>query len=273
VSRERITRALLYAYPARTRASLGAEMVGTLLESSDASRGRFARECGALVITGMRARARASRSEPLGRQLVDGYVLAGQIWLAVLLSHATAQFLADPADGLGGGLVFVLALWPILGVSLIGARRAAGLAAITWFVCLIVLLGPRPLGVAVRWLIPLSSCVVMAACRHNRTRDLRRLGWLFPVVVMSALSQSHGPVLGAVEIYGLILGSAVAVVISAINPRLLVACAMLWTSLGVMSVAAHQGPQRVALLALSAPLVLLATAGRVLLSGRRRVGS
>jgi hypothetical protein len=168
-------------------------------------------------------------------------------------------------------LVFVLALWPILGVSLIGARRAAGLAATTWFVCLIVLLGPAPLSVAVRWLIALSSCLMMAACQHNRTRDLRRLAWLAPVVVMSALSQSHGPVVSAVEVYGLILGSAVAVAISAINPRLLVACAVVWTSLGVMSVGASHGPRLVPLLVLSAPLVLLATTGRIVLTGRRRV--
>ncbi|MHB1571964.1 MAG: hypothetical protein ACYC0H_22535 [Solirubrobacteraceae bacterium] len=214
--------------------------------------------------------------------MVDGYVLAGQVWLAVLLSHATAQFVANPADGLRGGLAFVLALWPILGAAVIGARRAAGLAAITWFVCLIVLLGPGPPSAAVRWLIPLSSCLVMATCRHNRMRDLRRLAWLVPVVMISALSQSHGSVLGAVQIDGLILGSAVAVFLSAINPRLLVACAVLWSGLGLMSVlwsgpgmmpvAGHHLPLA-PLLALGAGLVLLATAAHVRLSGQRRIGS
>lgn len=271
MSTERIARALLHAYPARTRASLGAEMLGTLLDTCDASRGRFARECSALIIAGVRARARARRAEPLHGQLVDGYVLAGQIWLAVLLSHGTAQFFADPAGGVSGGLAFVLALWPILGLALIGARRAAGLAATTWFACLIVLFGHEPVSVAVRWLIPLSSCLVMAVCQHNRTRDLRRLAWLLPVVIMSGLSQSRGPVLGALEIDGLILGTAVAVAISAVNPRLLVSCAVLWTNLGVMSIAASHGPQPVPLLALSAPLVLLATTGRAVLAGRRRV--
>jgi hypothetical protein len=79
----------------------------------------------------VRARARASASETSLGQLRDGYILAGQILLAVLLSHAMAQVLIAPAHRLTGGLVFVLALWPILGISFAGARRTAGTAATT----------------------------------------------------------------------------------------------------------------------------------------------
>jgi hypothetical protein len=268
VTRERIARALLRAYPTHTRASLGAEIVGTVLDSSDASARRFARECGTLVMAGMRARARVSASESVFRQLADGYILAGQIWLAVLLSHATGQFLRQPAQGLGGGLVFVLALWPILGLSLIGARRTAGTAATTWFVCSIVLFGlARPSAAAI-WLIPFTGWLVMAVCQQNRPRELRRLAWLAPVVILSLLPPSQGLAFNTVDLGVLILGSIVAVAIFPLNPRLLVACGVVWTGVALMSTVLYYGLPPVHWLALSAPVVLLATTGRVVLARR-----
>ncbi|HUA47023.1 MAG TPA: hypothetical protein VMA77_17450 [Solirubrobacteraceae bacterium] len=267
--RERIARALLRTYPAHTRASLGAEMAGTVLDSSDASHRMFARECSALVVAGVRARARGSASEKVLGQLVDGYVLAGQIWLGLLLSYGTAQLLRNPVQGLGGGLVFVLVLWPILGISLIGARRTGGTAATTWIVCLILIAAPTPLKVAVTWLLPLTSCLAMATCQQNGRRDLRRLVWLAPVAIMSLLPQSRELALGTAQIDGLILGSAVAVAIFPINPRLLVACAVVWTVIGLMSAVPDHGQQSVPLLALSAPLLLLATTSRLALARRR----
>lgn len=271
MTRERIARALLHTYPAGTRSSLGAEMVGTVLDSSDASLGMFARECIALLVTGARARAGASASERVSGQLVDGCVIASQVWLGVLLSHGTAQFLSDPGQGLRGGLLFVLALWPILALSLIGARRTAGTAATTWFVCLILLVGHQRPNLVLSMLIPFSGCLAMAIGQPNRRRELRGLLWLAPVVVLSLLPLGGGQLLlDRIEIEALILASALAVALFPVNPRLLVACAVVWTTIGLMFSTLYHGPPSVLLLALSAPLVLLATTGRVVLARRRR---
>jgi hypothetical protein len=258
VIRERIARALLRAYPAPTRARLGAEMIGTVLDSSDTSGRMFTRECVALVAAGARARAHARASEKLSGQLVEGYVLAGQIWMGVLLSHGTAQFLHQPSQGVAGGLLFVMALWPILAMSLIGARRTAGAAGTIWFVCLILIVGGTRPGMAVIWLIPLSSCLVMATCQQNRRRDRRRLVWLAPVATLSLLLPSGEPMVGALQIDGLIFASALAIAIFPIDLRGFVACATLWSGVGLMSEVPYRHSQPVALVALIAPLILLA---------------
>jgi hypothetical protein len=272
MTRERITRALLRTYPAPTRASLGSEMIGTVLDSSDASRRLFARECTALIVAGARARARASASETTIGKLLDGYVLAGQIWLGVLLSHGTGQLLRNPAQGVTGGLLFVMALWPILGMSLVGTRRAAGSAAVAWFVCLIVVFGQPHPNVTVIWLIPLSGCVAMATSQKNRPRDRRRLLWLAPVAIMSLLPPGGEGMFTPVQIDGLILGSALAIATFPINPRALVACAVLWTSIGLVSDLPRHNPEALSLLAVSALLMLLASTGCVALARRRRAG-
>jgi hypothetical protein len=162
-----------------------------------------------------------------------------------------------------------------------GHRRGAGscprersaedptATATTWLVCLILVVGQARLDIFVSLLIPLTSCLAMAISQPDSPRDRRRLMWLAPVAMISVLPQSHGQAFNTVPIDALILGSALAVAIFPINPRLLVACAVVWTAIGVMPTLVYQRPETVPLLALSAPLMLLATTGRVVLARRR----
>jgi hypothetical protein len=67
VRRDAIGRTVIRLYPKDIRESAGAELVGTLLDAGDASRGAYVRQLVSLVRSGLAARARLELSQPLGR--------------------------------------------------------------------------------------------------------------------------------------------------------------------------------------------------------------
>ena len=104
VSRERVARLALLAYPADVRAARGDEMRATLHDVSAGSGRAFAREAVDLVRLGLRARATATATAGAPRLIADGLCLAG-VWLMVLdlatLIDAARSRARGPAAGRG----------------------------------------------------------------------------------------------------------------------------------------------------------------------------
>lgn len=90
-TRERTGRFALGAYPLDARRARGEEMLGTLLDASDGSVGRFGREIGGLVRAGLGERAARVAGAGAPRLIADGFCLAG-VWAMTLdLSVLLAQ--------------------------------------------------------------------------------------------------------------------------------------------------------------------------------------
>jgi hypothetical protein len=79
MSREAIGRAVVRLYPRDIRDSTGAELVGTLLDAGDASRGAYVAQLVSLARSGLWARARSELTQPLGR-----IAATAVCWVAVM---------------------------------------------------------------------------------------------------------------------------------------------------------------------------------------------
>jgi hypothetical protein len=93
---ERRGRRLLWMYPANYRQERGEEIIGTLLEASNARAWPRMRDVRALAVGGLRARAAQSRQRTVGANLRVA-VMAG---LALYLSLWVAGYLAGVVQGL-----------------------------------------------------------------------------------------------------------------------------------------------------------------------------
>jgi hypothetical protein len=117
VSRERIGALVLRAYLCETRLSRGPEMLGMLLDAGERSRGAFARECGSLVVGGLRERtAIGVRRHAWPQVVVDGLLVALAYFLAFQLrfdGHVPGPYallLSSSILWVAGGTVIVLAM-------------------------------------------------------------------------------------------------------------------------------------------------------------------
>ena len=94
--REAIGRTVVRLYPKDIRESAGEELVGTLLDAGDASRGAYVRQLASLVRSGLSARARSEPRQPLGR------IAASTLcWVAVM--SAMSQLVSVIGIGLRWG--------------------------------------------------------------------------------------------------------------------------------------------------------------------------
>ena len=127
--RARVGAAVLRAYPADTRAALGAEMLSTLLDSSAGSSVRFAREAVDLVRLGLRARATRIADAGTRRLVADGACVAAVFFLAQDL--ATALRNREVAHAVYSSASMTL-LSLVLAFALLGHDRIAGAVALVW---------------------------------------------------------------------------------------------------------------------------------------------
>jgi hypothetical protein len=266
VSRDRIVRTLLRLYPPEVAGRLGAELLGTALDAGERSRCAFARECAGIVIAGVRARASIAIQGGILRALVDGYLLAGQLFLALVLSEFVSRRVWHVDRPVGPAIVFVMALWLVLALSLVGLDRLAGTFVVLWWIVYDLLFLPRfNLYAQLELLLAFSSFVLMACLPQRRRVEIRRLTWLIPVAILCALPPSFGGYFDGARADCLLILSALGLLIAAVNIRLVVACAVVWTIIGIRYLAG--GPQPSTSrgfagyqpwLVLAAPLVVLA---------------
>ena len=260
--RERLGAAVLRAYPRPVRTARGLEMLGTLLDAGDISFGSFARESASLGLAGLRERARETSHITVGRLTAEAFRLAALIWITVSLAGIiSADLFAWPhgLQGLGGWL---LLLWPILLCSLLGYDRAAGVCGIAWVVSVQtpVALGPYSM-LALGSIVPLVGFIVMAISPRRRAHGVRPLAWLIPTAAMSLISQPSVLGLGTLGIAALAAATATGLFVVAVSPRLLLASALVWASIGAMYAgqALWRGtPTSPNALLIAAPLAILA---------------
>lgn len=246
MTRERLVRAALRAWPATVRAACGPEMADTLLEASD-SRARFARELAALLWRGLGARAAAPGIA--ASVLLGGVRLAGGLFIVLLLAADVHVAPFARGSGFDGQMALLAAAWT---AAIAGRDRwaGAGLLGMTlWRV------SSAPASVT-SWLwlaVPLACAVVMIA-RPGPARlrvDLLAASTLLLVAVLRAS--------GALETTVVVLGLASLLRLRS-DPRPAIACAIVALSVGITLAVWETDQTLVALLLTLAPLTIVASA-------------
>ena len=261
MTRERIARAVLRVYPETVRRAHGDEMLATLLDSSDGSTRAFIGELFDLLRAGLRSRSRATADARIGRLIADGFCLAAVLWMAI---DACTLFRFQSTHWRFWLLAGALSL------ALIGYDRIAGVVALAW-IALITALQVHTLGATwlphiITWhLGPAAFSLVMVLAPRRRTRSPRSLLWLAPVAAVAYASSPHP---GALLITSIVFIAISLTGLASLptDPRLAIAAASVWTSIGIMdelNKALGGGVASPLWLALTAPgpiVVALATA-------------
>jgi hypothetical protein len=263
MSRARLARYALSAYPSATRTNRGDEMLATLLDVSGSSRRRYAREVADLVRLGLRARAVETACAGVGRILADGVCLAAAWVLTLNLSVAVSQRWRGMHDPLLATPSIVL-LAAVLALALIGFDRVAGVGALLWtalrFPALIAD-HPGTVNLATE-VIPLACFVVMILAPRREPPQLRRLGYL---AVPAGLIAIAGPPVEGLPVVVALAAALGVVVYAAVmlptDPRIAIAGAIPTTCLGLGVVGHGTGPAAVLFIAV-APTVLAVTVTR-----------
>lgn len=249
MTRERLVRAALRAWPADVRAERGSEIADTLLEASD-SRSRFARELAALAWRGLGARAGAPGIA--SAVLLDGVRLAGGLY-SVLLLAALVRVVSFPQAPQFDTQLALLAASCALAIA--GRDRWAGVG----LVAIALWRGLATPLVGVSWFV--VSCeialglVMIASGRPSPPR--REL--LLAAAVLIPLAMIHRPAPLEEGVAVLALASLLTL---AGDPRPAIACAVIALVVGAAMAAVSQDPKVAAVLLILAPLTLVAATVR-----------
>jgi hypothetical protein len=265
LTRERLARIALQAYPAPGRAERGEEMLATLLDASAGSRRSFAREVIDLARLGLHARATRTASAGPARLIADGLCLAG-VWL---LTVDLTTLLSWRYRGLHGPLLgwpSIALLAAVLAIALIGADRLAGAGALAWTALRLPELlqqHPGTAGLAAEAL-PALCFAVMALAPRRRAPDLSRLAWLLVPVALVAICgpprDERNPLLLATVALCAILAVLFALAMLPTDPRMAIAGAVGLSDLAVAVVAINHDASILACLSLAAAPAALAIA-------------
>jgi hypothetical protein len=249
--------AALRALPREVRASHGEEILGTLLDSSAAaSHWEFAREILDLLRVGLRSRTARTASLGARRLLADGFYLGAIFVMTLDLSTLVSQRLGGIEDPLLSW-ASIGALGVILAITLIGAKRVGGIAALAWTAIRFpeLVAHNATFGGIAPTLVPLVCFGALSMSPRATRLDLRRVAWLAGTVVLLAAYGQHGDgLITAIVSLAAVLLMVVAVLGIAIDPRLAIACALPATYVGLMVLGAPHLPAW--LLSLGAPLTL-----------------
>lgn len=271
--RERIGAAALRAYPREARRTRGPEMLSTLLDAGGPSKVAFARESGSLIWGGLRERAAVTALLGTRRLIADACCQAGMIWSMLLAWNWLAVEIARPLTS-PAVLIEAVTVWLVLACSLAGHDRIAGVLGLCGIAAIITGILSNPPGslgllslVSVQLGVPgfvvaLACFAVMARAPRTRARDARRLLWLGALVVLAMLLPPSGTwdgdlILTFLSIYGLVR--------LADNPRIAIACGLVWASQAFtwLALSAFYGGVQAWSAWVVAPAVLVAGAGRL----------
>jgi hypothetical protein len=286
MTRERIVRLAMRAYPREVRASSDGEMLDTALDLSAGSWQALLRESGALLRGGLSARARVNaRGDPL-RLAADACCVAATLWSTwVLISLGLfVRMLVRSQQPVGVGWPLAMALLVIaIVLALIGWDRIAGVFAFGLIALFLFVVrehftaGGSTAHQLASLFVPIVCYGVMALAPRARTRDPRRLLWLLAAAALVVGGPTLLPAaLGVPKITLLLVGVyVVGVVRLPVDPRLAIASAIVlvgfevsrWTS---SSPGPISSPLAAAIAA--APIVLVTAAWRVRWLRRQRIG-
>ena len=251
--RERIGRAALRAYPLVVRQTRGLEMLGMLLDAGEQSRWALVRESGSLVLGGLRERGAITARAGTRRLIADACCQAVLIFMVLWLISAL-----NTQGSWQGLLAQEVMLAAILACALIGYER---IAAGSGLVAIVVMAASGPVGqhthpvLLAMVLFPITCLSVMVLAPQRRPRDRRQLLWLLPVSALVGLTAYAHVSLQE----DLAVVSVVALLRLFHDPRLAVACSLVW-----ISVLAHAGGR--APPGLGLPAILAATAVGLMLT-------
>ncbi len=260
-----LAQAALRCYPPATRTARGAEMVDTLLEASTDRHGAFVWNLVSLVASGLGERARASTRLGTVRTIAEAAKLASILYACLWLTAGLAVLIDRPGwhpdrrvSLYMAGLLIVLLAWSLGRQRLAGAIGLAGTA-------LLLVLAHRPLlflPVSIAQpILPAFGYLIMTIAPTRDRPNTVAVAALLAVVVLSVIV---GPAhTGISQVIMLAVASIAGLAVFAVQPRLAIAVAIIWTAIGIGLVAfASEQPASSKLLAAAAPVVLAATAGR-----------
>jgi hypothetical protein len=186
MTRGAIGRTVVRLYPKDIRESAGQELVGTLLDAGDASRGAYARQLVSLVRAGLSARARSELTQPLGR------IAASTLcWVAVM--SAMSELVADigirlrwgDTPGPGTETLLYTDIIPALILVLFTLRRnrTTGILGLAWLAIFLHQHAMLPLSVFFET-VPLQAAgFVLLAIKPRTPLPAGRFLWPAPAIV------------------------------------------------------------------------------------------
>jgi hypothetical protein len=265
MNRERVGAAVLGAYPAETREARGAEMLGTLLDSTADSSWRFAREAVGLLRLGLRLRATRIASGGARRLIADGTCVAGAFLLAQEL--ATALHSRGVAHPLYSS-VSMAVLAVVLTSALLGHDRVAGAIALVWFgLRLSRAMAGIDLTASPATLLPLICVGVMTVRpRSGGSRSLLSTpygsGWLVVLVVLVVVAGAFGGLFATLALAAATIFALIAAVLLTTDPRPAIAVALVAASVGITHLGSDRPALTIVMFLAAAPLVLAVTITR-----------
>jgi hypothetical protein len=269
-----LARAALRCYPPATRIARGAEMLDTLLEASDGRRGALVWNVGSLVAAGLSERARASARVGAVRTIADAAKLASILYACLWLTAILALLIDQPGWRHGGGVWFyTVALVILLLAWWQGRQRLAGMIglACTVLVALLVARQPDVLPPAsiVAPIVPAFGYLIMAIAPERTRPSTVAVAALAALIVVSVLAPGANTRGFGSQFIVLATASIAGLAVFAVQPRLAIAVAIIWTAIGIELIALAT-PQASSwkLLVGTAPAVLAATVGRAQLISR-----
>jgi len=238
-------------------------MLDTLLEVTDDRRGLFVREMVSLITGGVAERARSSLGLGAAQTVADACKLASilfaVLWLTALAQHAgPLRWRSHPQPVLVAiGLILTTLSW------LLGRERAAGALGVAVTIALLGNRGPFSIPAPILLMLtPMSGFVMMLiAPARKRPSPVAAVG-LAALVVLSALVVP-GTAGGARALLVLSGATMLGLLVFVVQPRLAIAVAIVWTTIGAELIASGESLRSpFTLLVVAAPAVLAATAAR-----------
>jgi hypothetical protein len=272
MTRDRLARVAMRAYPQRVRAARGQEMLGTLLDASGPSDAAFTRELLGLLGGGVRARVTAPPVRTgAGRLIADG-VCYGAIWMIAVMFASRVGLSVSIGVTLGGarGLSEFAVLGGALVAATIGYDRIAAAGALVW----LVLVTASPYIVSnekillATFALPIICLLVMITKPRRANRRARRAAWLIPIGALGVAAGGVGPT-SYLVLAPLALALPVALARLPSDPRIAIAWSLFATEIALAGIGhALEGgpvpiglPLTILLIALT-PLAIAFTLGR-----------
>ena len=273
--RGRLARAALRCYPPATRTARGAEMLDTLLEASGDRHGVFVWNVMSLVAAGLGERARASARLSALRTIAEAAKLASIVYACLWLTAGLAVLIERRGwhHESRVSLYMVVLLIVLLAWSQ-GRQRLAGVIGLACTVAVALVVAPRPdllLPVSiVQPIVPAFGYLIMAIAPTRERPSAVALAALAALVVVSVIVGANTG--GFAQFIVLAAASIAGLAVFAVQPRLAIAVAIIWTAIGIELIAfASIQPAPWKLLVATTPAVLAATAARARVIRRRAI--
>jgi hypothetical protein len=271
-----LARAALRCYPPSSRAARGAEMLDTLLDASGDGHGVFVWNVLSLVAAGLGERAQASARLSAGRTIAEAAKLASVLYACLWLTAGFVVLIERhgwhhaPAVSLYMvGPLIVLLAWSL------GRQRLAGVIGLACTVTAALLVARRPdVLPPVSFVQPIllaSGYLIMAIAPTHERPSTVAVAALAALVVVSVLVP--GARIGEFSQFMVLATASIAgLAVFAVQPRLAIAVAIIWTAIGIGVIAfASTQPAPWKLLVATAPAVLAATAARARVIRRKAI--